>query len=221
MGWGRLAGACLLVVLLAMVVSGCATTPTMTAPTGAGDRTGANGEVTPRVKPGLVLNVSVLVAGKKELDEPAKRVSDDGILTMPLIGEVTAEGLTLTELSRELTLLYEDYFIRPQVVVDFVLGEDDDSVSPWGYVTVLGRVKTPGRVNMPPTQDLTVAGAIQQAGGLDTSAKSSGIRVTRQKPGGGQDSFEIDLQAIGSRGAVRNDMVLQAGDVVFVPEMIF
>jgi hypothetical protein len=59
MGWGRLAGACLLVVLLAMVVSGCATTPTMTAPTGAGDRTGANGEVTPRVKPGLVLNVSV------------------------------------------------------------------------------------------------------------------------------------------------------------------
>ena len=131
------------------------------------------------------------------------------------------EGMTLTELSEALTGRYRDFFVDPQVVVDFVMDPDSDAVSPWGHVTVLGRVKKPGRVNMPPTQDLTVSDAIQRAGGLDTSAKDSAIRVTRQRRNGLSEAIEVDLRAFGSRGQVKNDLILQSGDVVFVPEMIF
>ena len=109
----------------------------------------------------------------------------------------------------------------PQVVVEFVKDQDSDLVSPWGYVTVLGRVKNPGRVSIPPTQDLTVSGAIQKAGGLDTSAKDTSIRVTRQLPEGRTKQFDVDLRKVGSTGQVREDLILTPGDVVFVPEMMF
>jgi protein involved in polysaccharide export with SLBB domain len=178
-------------------------------------------EFAPRAKPGLVLHVAVLVSGKKEIDEPSKRVSDDGVVALPLIGNVDVQDMSLTALSEDLTRRYREYYVDPQVVVDFVMDPDSDAVSPWGSVTVLGRVKKPGRVNIPPTQDLTVSRAIQRAGGLDTSARDSAIRVTRRKNGDKTEVFEIDLRAVGSRGQAKDDLGLKPGDIVFVPEMIF
>ncbi len=175
----------------------------------------------PQLSPGLVLSVRVLVAGKKEIDEPNKRIANAGELSLPLVGNVMASGLTLDQLSERLTKLYTEYFIDPQVVVEFVKDQDSDLVSPWGYVTVLGRVKNPGRVSIPPTQDLTVSGAIQKAGGLDTSAKDTSIRVTRQLSDGRSRQFDVDLRKVGSTGQVRDDLILKPGDVVFVPEMMF
>jgi polysaccharide export outer membrane protein len=165
--------------------------------------------------------VSVLVSGKKEIEEPAKRISNSGEISLPLIGNVQVSGMDLDELVTRLTTLYKEYFVQPQVVVDFVKGEDSDMVSPWGYVTVLGRVKNPGRVSIPPTQDVTISGAIQKAGGLATSAKDSAIRVTRRLPDGTAAQFEVDLRSVGSRGRVSDDLILKPGDGVFVPEMIF
>lgn len=175
----------------------------------------------PRLSPGLVVAVSVLVSGKKEIDEPAKRISNSGEISLPLIGNVQAGGLNLEELVAKLTGLYNDYFVRPQIVVEFVKDETSDMVSPWGYVTVLGRVKNPGRVSIPPTQDMTISGAIQKAGGLDTSARDSAIKVTRQLPGGKVAQYEVDLRSVGARGRVRDDLILKPNDVVFVSEMIF
>jgi polysaccharide biosynthesis/export protein len=165
--------------------------------------------------------VSVLVSGNKEIDEVAKRISNAGEISLPLIGNVRANGMSLDELTSRLTELYSQYFVQPQVVIEFVKDQNSDMVSPWGYVTVLGRVKNPGRVSIPPTQDMTVSGAIQKAGGLDTSAKDSAIRVTRQTPSGKSAQYEVDLRSVGSRGRVRDDLILKPGDVIFVPEMMF
>ena len=175
----------------------------------------------PQLSPGLVVTVSVLVSGKKEIDEPTKRISNAGEISLPLIGNVQASGLSLDELVAKLTKLYNDYFIHPQVVVEFVKDQNSDMVSPWGYVTVLGRVKNPGRVSIPPTQDMTISGAIQKAGGLDTSAKDSAIKITRQLPGGKSEQYEVDLRSVGSRGRIHDDLILKPGDVVFVSEMMF
>ena len=173
------------------------------------------------MSPGLVVTVSVLVSGKKEIDEPAKRISNSGEISLPLIGNVQASGLSLDELVAKLTTLYNDYFVQPQVVIEFVKDQNSDMVSPWGYVTVLGRVKNPGRVSIPPTQDMTISGAIQKAGGLDTSAKDSAIKITRQLPDGKSVQYEVDLRSVGSRGRVHDDLILKPGDVVFVSEMMF
>jgi hypothetical protein len=42
-------------------------------------------------------------------------------------------------------------------------------------------------------------------------------RDTEGKP----EVIDVDLRALGKRGAKKNDLILQPGDVVFVPEMIF
>jgi polysaccharide export outer membrane protein len=174
-----------------------------------------------KVRAGLTVAVQVLVLGKKEIDEQNKRIADDGTLVLPMVGSVRAEGLTVGQLADELTRRYGEYFRDPQVVVDYVMEKGGDAASPWGYVTVLGRVKNPGRVKIPPTRDLTVSAAVQQAGGFEKSAKDSGIRVSRPRDDGTSETLEVDLRAVGARGAAVNDLILNPGDVVFVPEMIF
>lgn len=195
--------------------------------TGRGGKAGEPGpavlgtDKSPILRPGLLVRVTVLVSGKREIDAEVKRVSDNNLLDLPLIGPVAVQGLTLSELNSTLQTRYQDYFIDPQVLAEFVFEERPDAISPWGSVVVLGRVKTPGRVNIPPTQDLTVSGAIQQAGGLDTSAKSSAIRLTRRKPDGSTERITVDFSAVGQQGTVENDLILRPGDLIFVPERVF
>ncbi len=183
-------------------------------------RSGSGKDKSPLLRPGYLIQVTVLASGKREVDAQVIRVSDNNVLDLPLIGPVSAKGMTLGELNTALQTRYQEFFIEPQVLAEFVVEERPDAISPWGSVVVLGRVRTPGRVNIPPTQDLTVSGAIQQAGGLDTSARSSAIRLTRRQEDGGTERKTIDFTAIG-QGEVENDLILKAGDVIFVPERIF
>jgi polysaccharide biosynthesis/export protein len=173
------------------------------------------------LRPGLVLSVSVIVFGKKEIDEPAKRITDAGDITLPLLGKIHVEGLTLEAVSAGVAELYKEYFVQPRVVVEFNIDNASEASTPWGYVTVLGRVTRPGRVNIPATRDLTVSGAIQRAGGLSSSARESSIRVSRRKTDGKTETLKVDLRSVGTEGKTEHDIVLQSGDVVFVPENMF
>ena len=175
-----------------------------------------------RLRAGLVVDVTVLVSGKKEIEEHAKRVSDSGTMTLPMLGSVLVKDKTLEELTLHLEMLYREYFVSPQVIVDFVRDENPEAVSPWGFATVLGRVKKPGRISLPATRDMTISGAIQQAGGFDTSAKDSAIRVTRRRDGTGAiETREVNLRAVGAIGKLEDDIAVQPDDVIFVPELVF
>jgi polysaccharide export outer membrane protein len=167
------------------------------------------------LRPGLMIRVGVLVSGEKEIDVPEKRIPDEGIITLPLIGQVDVNGLTLAELSGVLRKRYEDYLVRPEVVAQFVLTEGD---SPWGHVTVLGHVAKPGKVAIPATRDMTVSGAIQQAGGLGPSAKDSAITLTRKLKSGEVNRSVVNLHALAVKGALEEDLAVRSGDVIYVPE---
>lgn len=173
------------------------------------------------LRPGLVVNVAVVVAGKKQIEEVGRRVSENGALTLPLLGALSVDGETLDSFTMRLTDLYREFFVDPQVIVEFVRNDQTTGISPWGYVTVLGQVKRPGRVDIPPTRDLTVSLAIQQAGGFDVSAKVTAIAVTRRTGDGQNKTSQINLREIGERGQVDKDIVLLPDDVVYVPELIF
>ena len=173
-----------------------------------------------QLRPGFVFNLTVLVGGKKEFEERAKRVTDQGTVSLPLVGTVVVQDLTQEQLQILLTEQYGAYLVNPQISIDLVQDEAVDSSSPWGSVTVLGRVKKPGRVAIPATRDLTVSMAVQQAGGFDTSAKDTAIRITRSA-GGKTGSREVNLRAVGAQGRVAEDLILLPGDVVFVPELMF
>lgn len=175
----------------------------------------------PLLKAGFMLKIVVLASGKKEVDESEKRVAPSGTITLPLVGTVPVDGLTIRQLSDKLKELYSVYLLDPMVDVDFVLKTDTaGSVSPWGYVSVMGRVKKPGRINIPPTRDLTLSMAIQLAEGLDSSAKLTGIKITREIAGKAEQ-FEVNLQSVGDKGELGSDIKLRPGDVVYVPERVF
>ncbi len=173
------------------------------------------------VRPGLAVNLTVLVAGKKTIEEVARSIAEDGTLEMPLVGTVAVGGMTPAQLGQELSARYAEFYVDPQVIVEFARSEQPDGVSLWGSITVLGRVKRPGRVNIPATRDLTVSMAIQQAGGFDTSAKDTAILVTRRTPEGGTTAIRVNLRDVGARGLREKDIVLQSEDLVYVPELVF
>jgi protein involved in polysaccharide export with SLBB domain len=180
-----------------------------------------NSNKTVRLRSGLVVSVKVVVAGRDEILEPAKRVSDDGLIVLPLVGAVDTLGLTPGGLAERLEAAYRKYFVQPQVLVDVARDERIDAMSPWGSVTVLGKVRAPGRVSIPPTRDLRVSGAIQRAGGFDASARKNAVRVTRRTESGQVMVRQVNLEAVGARGELEQDLLLEPEDVVFVSERIF
>ncbi len=167
-----------------------------------------------------MISMAVLVAGQKEIDEPSKRVSDGGTIVLPLLGEIEVADMTLDELQIKLTTRYNRFFVRPQIILDYVR-DAQEGISPWGFVTVLGRVKEPGRVPIPATRDMTVSGAIQRAGGLAASARPNAILVSRSMSDGRIESRTINLHSVGAAGRLEEDIILEANDVVFVPEALF
>ena len=112
---------------------------------------------------------------------------------------------------------YSEYYKQPQITVTFA-PYDGKGVSPWGTVTVLGEVASPGPVNMPPTMDLTVTKVLQAAGGLRPFADKKSIKVSRCDRDGKITKYNIDLIEIGEKGRIEKDITLRAGDVVWVPE---
>jgi protein involved in polysaccharide export with SLBB domain len=173
------------------------------------------------LRPGLVLRIDVYVLGKREIEEPLRRIGENGEVTLPLLGVVKVTEYDMDGMANELHRRYSQYFVNPQVVVEFVTDQNIGGGMPWGYVTVLGRVKKSGRVSIPATRDLTVSAAIQGAGGLDTSAKDTAIRLTRIGDDGKTQSQEVNLRAVGARGELAGDLVLRSGDVIYVPELVF
>jgi len=172
------------------------------------------------LRPGLVLKVVVFVAGDVEISEIC-RISYGGYISIPLVGKVVAQGMTIGELSESLEANYgKNYFVNPTVYISYET-KGVKGVSPWGFVTVLGRVKKPGRVSMPATHDLSLTLALQQAGGFSSSAKQSAIRISRLNSDGEREKIKVNLDRVGAKGKGEEDIDLQAGDVIYVPETIF
>lgn len=173
----------------------------------------------PRIKPGVALTIQVGTPAAPPTVVNAL-VDQNGEVTMPLLLQepVACDGLTLEAFRQKLIKEYSAYYRQPQITVTFAPFDPKSGVSPWGTITVLGEVNQPGPVNIPPTQEMTVTKALALAGQPKPFADRKRIRVTRCDRDGRQIKTYIDLNEIGKEGRVDKDMVLRAGDVVWVPE---
>lgn len=173
---------------------------------------------TPRIRPGVGLIV-VVSSGVSSPVSMQIQVDQNGDITLPhlLSSPVACDGLTLDALKQKLVKAYADFYKQPQITVTFA-PYDGKGVSPWGTVTVLGEVASPGPVNMPSTMDLTVTKVLQAAGGLRPFANKSKIKVSRRDKDGKMTTYTVDLIEIGEKGMREKDISLCAGDVVWVPE---
>ena len=131
--------------------------------------------------------------------------------------QVKCDGLTLVGLQQKITAAYKEYYVDPHVTATFVYQSGQNMVSPWGTVTVLGEVSRPGPVDVPATMDLRLTRALQLAGGATAVADKRRVQVTRCDRDGKQTKTRVDLIEIGEEGRPDKDMLLKAGDVVWVP----
>lgn len=126
-------------------------------------------------------------------------VDATGNLSLPLIGDVRATGLTANELEAEITnLLRPDYLKNPRVSAELL------NYRPF---YIFGEVKTPG--SFPYANGMTVISAVAVAGGFTYRARKNRIRITR---GDGDDKAEFNAQ---------DDTLILPGDVIEVPERFF
>ncbi|MEZ4468544.1 MAG: polysaccharide biosynthesis/export family protein [bacterium] len=150
--------------------------------------------------------VEIRVYQEKELSG-LYRLSSDGTFRFPLVGEVNAEGMSPGQLSEVLVGKLRDGFLRdPQVSV---LVKEFNSKK----IFVLGMVAKPG--TFPFEDEMTIVQAVTLAGGLTPLAEKNGIVLTRTVEGQ-ERKFVVPFEQIGLGRAP--NVVLEPGDIVFVPE---
>jgi polysaccharide export outer membrane protein len=164
--------------------------------------------------------ISITVVDESDLTGKF-RIDGDGMFTYPYLGRVPAAGLTLNELQIKLTqLLQKDYIKNPQVRVEMDVYKSQS-------VYVIGKVRTPGKIQMTGTQ-MTLLEALAMAGSPTADAANEVIVVHPKKPipagtlpspDEKNDGEEIrvnrrDLEL----GRVGQDVVLRDGDIINIPE---
>ena len=133
-------------------------------------------------------------------------VRPDGFISLPMAGEIQAEGRTPSELEGMIKQKLLPYVQEPKITV--IVREVNSS-----RVFVTGEVAHPGAY--PLRGRVSLLQALALAGGLSEFANSNGIVVIRQgdKGGGRIAAHYGDILSKGGRG----DVVLQAGDTIVVP----
>ncbi len=147
------------------------------------------------------------------------RIDSQGRINLPLVGEVAISGLKVGEAQRIIEAAYQEgrYLRSPRVsitVEEYAARE----------VSIQGQILTPGRYPLPIEASMTIIELVTRAGGFTDTAKGTSVRVTRILPDGTKKNFEIDVDSLikGRKGAnvSDNSLVLEAGDIIFVPERL-
>jgi len=136
-------------------------------------------------------------------------VRSDGKISVPLVDDIQAEGLTALEIKQVLTKALSEYISAPDVTV--VVLEMNSK-----YVNVIGAIPRSGQI--PLTRDLRVLEAIAMVGGFALFANTRDVRIVRRQPDGNEVEFRFDYKAYIKGRAPGTNIVLKSGDTIIVPE---
>lgn len=135
-------------------------------------------------------------------------VRADGRVSLPLVGELEVDGLTMSGLTERVERLMSAHVRRPQVIVNVQSGSAQ-------RVFVGGEVTRPGV--QPLRGPLTALQAVTVAEGLKDSAQPRDVIVLRRGDAGARVVLRVDLAAAMNGTDLSQDVLLQAYDVVIVP----
>jgi polysaccharide export outer membrane protein len=136
-----------------------------------------------------------------------QQIRRDGMISLPLVGEVRAVGKTPVELEKDLIGLYATQLLSKEVTV-----EVQSSAFP---IYVNGSVLHPGKIMS--DRPMTAFDAIMEAGGFDsTKANLKRVVVIRQE-GGRNQKFTLNLKLV-MDGKPSEPFYLKPGDTITVPE---
>jgi polysaccharide export outer membrane protein len=131
-------------------------------------------------------------------------VGPDGAISMPLIGEIKADGLTVTQLKAAITTRLNDYINSPEVSVSVTKINSKS-------VLIIGGVARPGKY--PLNEKTTVLDALASGGGFRDFANQKKIYVLR-----GGKKFNFNYKEVIQGKHLEQNIELQNGDQIVVPE---
>ncbi len=150
---------------------------------------------------------------------------NDGSTSLPLIGSVVLDGLTVSQANCWLTSLYSRYLRRPDLNLRVVQARPMQ-------VSVVGEVQNPGLYLLNPSGEAsqvdgqsssipglpTVVSLIQKAGGITLNANLMDVRLRRRIPGdaGQLKEIQLDLSALLRVGDKRQNPFLFDGDTILI-----
>jgi polysaccharide export outer membrane protein len=164
--------------------------------------------------------VTVRIFAADDIPDKPSAIANDGTVTLPMVGQVKAAGLTVEQFQQSLTADYKKYFKDPQVTV---------TVSEYRSqpVSVAGNVTTPGVVQLRGQRNLMEV--ISQAGGLRADAGDTAT-ITRNlsegpipvqgaftDPSGKYSVAHINIRNVMSGKDPEGNILIKPHDVVTIP----
>lgn len=142
-------------------------------------------------------------------------VRPDGYITMPLMGDIKAEGQRPEDLADIIAEGLKSIIKQPEVTVTVL--------SP-ASIEYLYRVRVMGEVNQPTSlayvDGMTVMDLVLAAGGVSEFGAGSRATLSRLTKDGYKE-YKVDLEAILNKGDTRTNFMLQPTDILTVPEKKF
>ncbi|MGA2207933.1 MAG: polysaccharide biosynthesis/export family protein [Terracidiphilus sp.] len=135
-------------------------------------------------------------------------VRSDGKISLPLIGDIQAEGRTPMQLEEDIAARLKSYITDPQVAV---IVEQINSRN----FNILGQVMKPG--SYPLAAGTTIVDAIALAGGLKDFAKKKGVYLLRQDSAGSEERYPFNYQEFLKGKNTTQNIKLKPHDTIVVP----
>jgi polysaccharide export outer membrane protein len=134
-------------------------------------------------------------------------VMPDGRVTVPLAGEIAAQGQTVTQIKKTITEKLEKYITAPEVTV--MVKESRSQV-----IYAIGKVTRPG--SYPLTSGMTIIQALSAAGGFREWADEKNIILVRRQAGK-EIQIPFNYKEFTSGQHLEKNILLQPGDTIVVP----
>ncbi|MGA9564921.1 MAG: polysaccharide biosynthesis/export family protein [Candidatus Korobacteraceae bacterium] len=135
-------------------------------------------------------------------------VRPDGMISLPLIGEVKAAGYTPVQLQDVLAETMKKYVSEPQVTV---VVEKIGSLN----FNIVGQINHPGY--FPLTKRMTILDAIAMAGGFKDFAKTKKVYVLRTAANGTEERLPFNYNQVIKGQSMQQNIELQPRDTIVVP----
>lgn len=142
-------------------------------------------------------------------------VRPDGRISVPLVGDVMAVGLTPSQVAADIQEKLAAFVRDPQVAVILTELRSHEYLS---RVRVTGAVRQP--ISLPYRQGMTVLDAVLAAGGVNEFAAADRSSLYRRE-GDETSSYAVRLDRIINRGDLETNFTVAPGDIITVPERTF
>ena len=140
-------------------------------------------------------------------------VRPDGKITTPLDQDMIAVGKTPFQLARDIEKVLSEYVRTPTVNVIVT-----QPMGTFGQIQVIGQVTKPG--SLPYRAGMKVLDAVLAVGGLTQFAAGNRTKIERMD-GSRKQELRVKLDSLVNKGDMSQNLPLQPGDVLVVPEARF